>query len=185
MTLSRIIFATMILFISTNANAQLLPDLNAMDKLLGDTVRQLQKELDDMNTEQTTETNSEEEAEKQAEEKRKQEEAEKQAEEKRKQAEAKKQAEEKRKQAEAKKQAEEKRKQAEAKKQAEEKRKQAEAKKQAEENAKIDEEAGSSIASFVDAFKMKLQVEKTIQKAETAFQEANKLAKDTEKWLSR
>ena len=80
MTLSRIIFATMNLFISTNANAQLLPDLNAMDKLLGDTVRQLQKELDDMNTEQTTETNSEEEAEKQAEEKRKQEEAEKQAE---------------------------------------------------------------------------------------------------------
>ena len=165
MTLSRIIFATMILFISTNANAQLLPDLNAMDKLLGDTVRQLQKELDDMNTEQTTETNSEEEAEKQAEEKRKQEEAEKQA--------------------EAKKQAEEKRKQAVAKKQAEEKRKQAEAKKQAEENAKIDVEAASSIASFVDAFKMKLQVEKTIQKAETAFQEADKLANDTETWLSR
>ena len=155
----------MILFISTNANAQLLPDLNAMDKLLGDTVRQLQKELDDMNTEQTTETNSEEEAEKQAEEKRKQEEAEKQA--------------------EAKKQAEEKRKQAVAKKQAEEKRKQAEAKKQAEENAKIDVEAASSIASFVDAFKMKLQVEKTIQKAETAFQEADKLANDTETWLSR
>ena len=178
MTLSRIIFATMILFISTNANAQLLPDLNAMDKLLGDTVRQLQKELDDMNTEQTTETNSEEEAEKQAEEKRKQEEAEKQAE-------AKKQAEEKRKQLEAKKQAEEKRKQAVAKKQAEEKRKQAEAKKQAEENAKIDVEAASSIASFVDAFKMKLQVEKTIQKAETAFQEADKLANDTETWLSR
>ena len=53
------------------------------------------------------------------------------------------------------------------------------------ENAKIDEEAESSIASFVDAFKMKLQVEKTIQKAETAFQEANKVANDIEKWLSR
>ena len=137
MTLSRIIFTTIIFFISTNANAQLQLDMNAMENLLGDAVQQLQKKLDDMNTEQTTETNSQED------------------------------------------------KNSLTNAESEEKRKQEEAKKQAEENAKIDEEAESSIASFVDAFKMKLQVEKTIQKAETAFQEADKVANDTEKWLSR
>ena len=98
--------------------------------------------------------------------------------------------EEKRKKDEVAKRAEEKRKQKEAARLAEEKRKKEEAAKLAEEKRKkkeavISKEVDRSISNFVKAYTMKIDVEKTIQKAEKAFQNSTELADRIESWIKK
>ena len=142
---------------TTPANAQSLFDPKAVEGLLGNALQGLQKELDKHKSEEATEPDP--------------------VEEKRKKKEAAELAEEKRKKKEAAKLAEEKTKKKEAAKLAEEKRK--------KEEEVISKEVDRSITNFVKAYTMKLNVEKTIQEAETAFQDSTELADRIESWIKK